>query len=1053
MTIYNGVGIKYNAHIAYNGTPSVVTALDLPSYILRATDKAGVVSLLPKAVISNMSFEYNSPGAINLSVTEGTQGYAQVAEYTKIELLMNGVVVRDGTWLLRKSDYNEGVKTKVKAFQGVNYLWDRLAHTVVNANYVHKYTLKAPGAILSDLFTVAKLRGSLEGLSWNFSATKDSFGNAWPYQVSFEYKASVKYSDVVNSMIEANLIDIWQQGNEIMVGVTNRYVPASPALLVVGKDVTDAPQQTSAESVAGYVVAVDENDKVTIVSNPDIQTKFGYREEVGMSVGGTGTPRYQADATLFMGNDLRTQRTYDVVMNPGRRWFPLRDYFIGQRVRVEHGNNNVMNLVIKQITMQVKGNGLMTAGIVLNDKFLEFDMKLAQALAGITMGTTITGSSRTSTPADAKDQTIPAAVTGLVLGTNNYQNTQGVTKAWVQAVWNPVAINTDSTLIEDLANYYLVWWYTDQTFASRKVITIDNTITDWMWDNLDPRREISVYVYTKDTAGHQGSWSGIETITTSMDTIAPTQPSVPTGRALLKQLIVTWNGKDINGDPPPPDFKNCRVYTQLASPFDPTNTVDGIMQGVLTGPGDLVIMGYAIGDVVTYRLVAEDLSGNLSTPSASGTNTIYGVDGVDMNFDTITANNLQSGSVTTPKVAAGAITTDKITLGQTLNLVQDPGFGDAKWRARRLTKEFAEFPIYWFFKNNSGIARSGYYLQLLSTPAGVNGGKMMITDWINVQMGETWYVRATVREGEFTPNAEGRFHLGIEVEKRDGTIVTDYLEYDPFNTWNRVEYQLSAVADWAKVRYWIRGWNLNSGDIAVDDLEVKGQVGTTALSGARMQITPLGLRTWDFLDNPTVILDAQTGDFTAKGTIKSGFTGKRTEVNPGATYLPEIRFYPATGNNFAYINASDNGTFPFIGVNAPDIGVTSNAMVLYDASWTIGEITKANGTVGGPGIWGEAGATGRLILTGMMPNAAIDGKTLFSGWRFDQVANTMTVTKPVAPSAGIFTPVLTPARQTGDTNTANMAWWIASNFNASYQVICPTIVPVPKFTELMFRAS
>lgn len=1007
MTQYRATGIKYNAHLSYRGTASVVSPKELPTFVLRATSSEGTVGILPKVTIDNMSFESNQPGVVSFSIAESATNAALVKDLTRIDLLMNGVVVKDGSWLIRDQDWEEGPQLKVYKWNGLNYLWDRLNKGIVWDDKVYKYENVTIGAILHDMFTRLKNRGGLEDLTWTFSAASDSQGNSWNSVVSLEFKKGTKYSDVVNSIIEAGLLDIWQEDNVIKCGVPDRSVVGNKTFLILGKDVRNAPQKASAQNYIGHLMVMGDNDQSLTLHNNGLDTTIGFREEGTVSVGNVTSLDVAGYNALNASASPRVQRTYEVVMNPDRPFLPLRDYLVDQSIRVNHGRNNTLNAKVKQITMQVASSGIMTAGIVLNDMFLEYDLRMARMLAGMQAGDIIVGKANSSTPDVQKDTTTPNQIAGFGLTSDVYMNASGVAKSWVLANWLPVTQNTDGTPITDLSSYRLVWWYTTLGYDSAEMVILPTDRTSFMINNLDPLREISAFMYALDASGKAGARTGVETIIGAGDTIAPNQPSPPVLRSLLKQMLAGWDGLDATGQPMAPDFKQIRVYTNVNSPFGPEKT-DGIFKGTLTTAGELQIPGFAIGNNVYVRFVAEDYSGNLSVPSASFQLPVAGVSGPDITANSILSNNIAAGAIQTLHLAAGSVTTDKVTLGQTENLVQDPGFSDAGWRARRLTTEFTEKPGRWAFKgpgqlNWSNNARSGYYLQMLSqSPAGEAQGKMYITDWINVQFGEIYYASVNMKSGEFTPNAEAEVHLGFDVEYMDGSVDSAFISKIWFPVWYKFEYTLGMIEQMGKIRFWIRPNNLTSGDMLIDDMEVRCAVGTTALQGARGQLTPLGLQAWDWDGNQTIDFDFTSGDATVRGTLQSGFTGKRIVVNPSFTYLPEIRFYPTTGDLYAYINSSDSGAYPFIGVNAPDTGVSSNAMVLYDTSMQIGEINKTFSTMvgGGMEVIGQGGPA-NLRLTGKM-TAGYSNIDTFASYLYKNInigngtSGSVNITKPAS---------------------------------------------------------
>ncbi|WP_030917289.1 hypothetical protein [Streptomyces sp. NRRL B-24720] len=89
----------------------------------------------------------------------------------------------------------------------------------------------------------------------------------------------------------------------------------------------------------------------------------------------------------------------------------------------------------------------------------------------------------------------------------------------------------------------------------------------------------------------------------------------------------------------------------------------------------------------------------------------------------------------------------------------------------------------------------------------------------------------------------------------------------------------------------------------------------TADTGARVELNSGGLQAFNAGGAQTVNIDSTTGNVAILGQLISGTSGKRLEINPTATFLPEIRFYANSGSNFAYINASSSGTEANLGMN------------------------------------------------------------------------------------------------------------------------------------------
>lgn len=98
----------------------------------------------------------------------------------------------------------------------------------------------------------------------------------------------------------------------------------------------------------------------------------------------------------------------------------------------------------------------------------------------------------------------------------------------------------------------------------------------------------------------------------------------------------------------------------------------------------------------------------------------------------------------------------------------------------------------------------------------------------------------------------------------------------------------------------------------------------TADTGPRARMSAAGYELFNAAGDRTLLADATTGDITIIGQLVSGTTGKRLEINPTSTYLPELRFYANTGGNYGFINTFGSGTDANLGVNSGP----------YDASGT-----------------------------------------------------------------------------------------------------------------------
>jgi hypothetical protein len=90
----------------------------------------------------------------------------------------------------------------------------------------------------------------------------------------------------------------------------------------------------------------------------------------------------------------------------------------------------------------------------------------------------------------------------------------------------------------------------------------------------------------------------------------------------------------------------------------------------------------------------------------------------------------------------------------------------------------------------------------------------------------------------------------------------------------------------------------------------------TSDTGSRVELNSGGIGAWNAAGTQTVAIAAADGSVSIVGQLKSGTSGKRIEINPTSTYLPEIRWYANTGTDYGYINAISSGTDISLGMNS-----------------------------------------------------------------------------------------------------------------------------------------
>ncbi|MEU6365775.1 fibronectin type III domain-containing protein [Streptomyces sp. NPDC046931] len=137
----------------------------------------------------------------------------------------------------------------------------------------------------------------------------------------------------------------------------------------------------------------------------------------------------------------------------------------------------------------------------------------------------------------------------------------------------------------------------------------------------------------------------------------------------------------------------------------------------------------------------------------------------------------------------------------------------------------------------------------------------------------------------------------------------------------------------------------------------------TADTGPRVELNSAGMQAYNAAGTQTVNIASADGSVSIVGTLKSGTSGRRLEINPTSTYLPELRFYANNGTDFGYINGVSSGADVNLGMNSSqyDDGTGTGTQVISRVYLNTGNaelsVVRADDqTRRGGYVWVAAGA-------------------------------------------------------------------------------------------------
>lgn len=597
----------------------------MTSYALRGLDGAGYFEL-PDYQDFTAGFEFSDIGALTVNYPVAGINASRLAHLVQVMLLVDGVEVDNGRWLLKAiggdEDNNEAAilgwtgRSIIQVFETALVLGPTPATPAAVP-----FVAKTPGEIIKTLVTQAQARGALTGITHaTFSNTLDSNGIAWGSTYTQTFDAFVKYLDVIRDLVNKGLIEFKMVGMDLRVYKvdtmgTDRTILFAPVTLRSGIDFTETPFTSTVDSYVSDVYVQGDNNSLQIRTGASSHP-FGKQED-SISLSGTsdsGSLILAGDAELAARRRTRVEKNRGLVFTGETQFWPLVDYKVSDYI-YQQSVGLSEKIRIRALTVQGNQSGATEGSIVLNDKFLEEEIKQARALSSILGGSVAGGP---NAPSAGNDTTIPNAPTVASVASLAFTQADGTPGAVVTVTATPPATNTDTSVFADLAMYMVRWRYADAAVPPnpgewQQVQGSSSNVV-----SFSPVRNgvaVEVQVLVSDTSNHLSAWSATSTHTTTTDSTPPGVPQGITAIAFLGSVKIVWDGSfagPVLWVNRPTDFRHCEVHVGTAAGFTPDDTT---RVANIFGPGNVSVPALTYGTTYYVKLKSVDSYGNKSAAS------------------------------------------------------------------------------------------------------------------------------------------------------------------------------------------------------------------------------------------------------------------------------------------------------------------------------------------------------------------------------------------------------------------------------------------------------
>lgn len=585
-------------------------------------------------------------------------------------------------------------RTGVVRYTMPSYAWmlrkvRNLNTDALNEEGQREFSQATPGQIIHTFLFEAQERDNVPGMVWDFTATHDSNGDPWESAYNISFDAGQDLWTILEALATQNALD-WRVHRRTL----QMYNPdtamnrdrSEQAVLRLHRDVSEAPNDRSGEEMASRIFVQGDNAHVQITNNASTAPWGAWEDYIAQNgVSDTGTLTALAQWRLDATTGLRTQMTRGILFNTARH-LPFFAYDVGDYISAPGWFSQMDPLRVRQITINSTDPHSLEGNLVLNDRFIERQLRNDRKINALTGGSPPGGGGGGGRP-PGEDTRTPQAPESLLLASDAYINEYGEPRAQITADWDEVTHATNNTEM-DIRRYEV--WVRHATFGNpfQFQTEVDHPQTTAHMSWFEPGEVYEVRVRAFGRNDRPGLWSETVPVMAERDTDPPEEPSEPQISSRLGVLRVAWDGLDFMGSNMPSDFDHLQVWMG-ESTNDEFERVDTLYRA-----GVSVIPNQPYGEERFFFFVAVDRASNESEPSAIASGTTERLVPIDVTpgsigyelleegavrdevlaDDAVMNRHVAAGQITGEKIRAYSIFADRIAVGSSRNLLTDPKF-------------------------------------------------------------------------------------------------------------------------------------------------------------------------------------------------------------------------------------------------------------------------------------------------------------------------------------------------------------------------------------------